>query len=66
MFPDLEETSQFLLNIFEGAHNNHDAMSQYLRGADVIFQCIATNIAKPGHPFAITQQDASSAFSKSM
>lgn len=48
IFPDLENKCKFPLKIVEGTPDHHDAMRLSLGSADVIFQCIAAKVAKPG------------------
>lgn len=48
LFPDLERTTSFKLEIIEGTSTDSAKLQQCLRDADAIFMCIAQNYAKPG------------------
>lgn len=48
LFPDLENTKSFKVNIVEGTPSNAAALQHALRDADVIFMCIASNVGRPG------------------
>lgn len=51
-FPDLESTTAFTLNIIEGLPTESTSLQRSLKGADVVFMCIATNESKPGMSIA--------------
>lgn len=47
-FPGLENTAAFAVKVIEGSPNNTTALQESLKGASVIFMCIATNESKRG------------------
>ncbi|KAK3679817.1 hypothetical protein LTR78_000193 [Recurvomyces mirabilis] len=46
-FPDLEKTSPFGVEVFEGTPDDNASLQNCLEGAQVVFMCIATNESKP-------------------
>lgn len=52
-FPQLQTTSPFPIDIFEGSITDKSALKSCLEDADVVFMCIATNDSAPGMSIAL-------------